>query len=36
MCEFLTQLSQELKALWLVMRVGWSIVVPRPHGERSG
>lgn len=36
MCEFLTRCAQELRALWTTMKVGRSIVVLEPDGERSG
>ncbi len=34
--EVLTRLTQESRALWTVMRVGQSMVVPEPDGGRSG
>jgi len=36
MCEFLTRLPREPRAVWTVMRVGRLIAVPRPVGERTG
>jgi len=36
MCEARTRCDWESRALWRMMRVGQSIVVPGPDGERSG
>ncbi len=36
MCEFRTRCAQESRALWIAKRVGLSMVVPGPDGERSG
>ena len=36
MCEFRTRLPREPRALWTVMRVGQSTVVPGPDGGRPG
>jgi hypothetical protein len=35
-CEFRTRVYRVLEALWIVMRVELSMVVPRSDGERSG
>ncbi len=34
--EVRTRLTREPRALWTMMRVGQSIVVPGPDGERPG
>ena len=34
--EVRTRSPRETRALWIVMRVGQSIVVPVPHGRRRG